>query len=328
MFDVVGELHRQEPLFRKGCHYNIHPVGEAAYKLYAETQRTDFMILDASACNYGFYHGFILALFADTGDIVGARHFCESLRGPLTRERPDLLAECYHGMAHGFLDQYAEQEKEKPESLEWVKRTLRSAHVPALADCDTVTEESVLRGNCYSGVFHEAAMLSEARGWATDAEDPLWLCRETKPEYREHCAANMHRLVTNMMPDAGLLEVIEFTESVYGPESPFLPHIVWRWGYLQPRDFSLIEACRTAPSSFLSTRCIDGGIAGLMEGGNPDTRYLSAGRLCSDVRLRDAERNACTNASFSRFLTAYSEEKVKEICNTFSSVYASKCEQL
>lgn len=330
-FEVIAELHRNDALFRQKCHYNIHSIGAAAYNLYRSSHTKEFMTSNMSICNYGFYHGFMVALLEDTGDAMAAQDFCNDLPPSLVEEWPDVVNQCYHGIAHGLLDPNIPAVTHEKD-LTWVKTILRSAVPTALNDCAILTNgHATYLQNCYSGVFHEAAMLSEGRGWATDLQNPLWLCAEMPEQYAARCAGNWHRLVVRQMQSAPLTDVMTFMQTTY-PTNPFFSaSVAWRWAFNNANDLSsaihVITSCKNV-SSELHTYCIGGAIASLHQrSGAAGEEYKVVTQLCSEPALSEEELNICISKSYDYFKVVYNATKMRAICHEFDSLYHTACAQ-
>lgn len=327
VFSIVRELYATDEGFERGCHYMMHPIGKSAYARY-KSGGSDFMVPDASACNYGFYHGFIGALMADTKDMRAAKHFCDSIEPSILAQRPDATNQCYHGLGHGFLEQFIAQEPVDIRDTASVKAAFRASTPPAIETCRSVASTTKARDNCISGLFHGIAMLQEAEGWMMDHEDPLWLCREQTDEYKTFCFGNQHRLVIDMMPNATLKEVVSFTKDVYGSNTEALSNVIWRWAYNHATDIDMthevILQCNEMDSS-ARTNCIMGGLSRTQENGPPGKEYIEAAKYCLDGNISQDDRTICAKRSFDYFKRVYPDRLLGAICKEYSDLYVGQC---
>lgn len=311
----------------KGCHYALHPVGEAAYALYAETGDSDYMVPDAAMCNYGFFHGFIIALMRETNDLTQAARFCESLSDELLAERPALRGECYHGVGHGVLDVYLGKPGDVTDPA-WVRAAFLEAVPRTLAACELMTDERANTEDCYSGIFHEARMLQEERGWYTDSENPLWLCDEFEGEYRARCIGNMDRLFFKIFPEIRAEDVVAEAQKLYGDEYESIAHTVRRFanhGIADRKDPNdVLRECREIVAPYQAA-CVTGEIASILENAPRGREYEVALSFCMDAELHAGERGPCVEQVFNYAAGIYPSSNIKQMCRQYADLRPEFC---
>lgn len=326
-FSVVSDLYIHDPAFRNRCHYSVHAIGKAAYSEYKRSHSSNFITSDASFCNYGFYHGFMIALLADTKDVHAAKEFCDTLPAALIAQRGDSDNQCYHGMGHGFVESFIEQDTPHETDLAWVKKEERAAVPGAISSCKMLSSNQGELSSCYSGVFHDLALLSEDQGWAIDPKDPLWLCEEMPQEYQQNCTGNTHRLAMQAMPNASLTEVAAFAAAQYGTSTSFFSNIVWRWAGTHTKTLgpeAVVASCRTL-ESWAQWACISGSLADLEDNGIPQQEYKAVSAFCSMAALSNEEQRRCSKHAFNYFKGIYPADKLQSICSTYAPLYDESC---
>lgn len=329
MLAVVHELYGRG--LEKACHYALHPVGAAAYRQYRETGNNVFQISDAAMCNFGFYHGFVIALMNDTGDVLDAKHFCDSLDPKLVAEKPEVRDECYHGVGHAMVTEaVGEPLNEKTDPL-WVERVFRLSAENGISECRRIFSEWPALNNCNSGVYHELAMLQTADGWYSDPSDPLWLCEEADPAVRGNCYGNMHRVFVKVFPGLTAREIVPRIERLYGTNQ-FMTAMVVRWyGHVRglvavskPEEF--FRFCRDIPDEY-QKYCLSGGIGWITQNGEGGEEYKASMEFCMRPELSREERQDCVDEAFGYFEGMYNARFVRSLCARYDSLGPRTCEK-
>lgn len=316
----------------KGCHYALHPIGAAAYRLYAESGATDFMVANAAMCNYGFYHGFIISLLSERGDARFAEDFCESLPARLLAERPDARDQCYHGIGHGILDEYLDDPAGREADPAWVRGALFEGTVRAVTACESVAQGEEAR-NCYSGIFHEAAMLQEERSWYTDPADPLWLCARFEGEHRSRCTGNMARLYFKVHPEVSPSSLISRLSETYGMDSEVIEDIVWRFGYrtslMATSSPAAAQTCASLPQAYRLS-CMNGALAARQENASTGNVAAVAMNFCTQREIETLSSDArteCVDRAFEYFKKVYPVSRVEALCAAYARLHPSGCDR-
>ncbi len=103
---IMREMMRQEPRF-DDCHVVAHEIAHVVAYTGDEQRLMDVGLLDE--CSWGYYDGAVMALAeinaegSDQDLAVMAMRFCD-LYPKGDRYRPEVVANCYHGMGHVYWD--------------------------------------------------------------------------------------------------------------------------------------------------------------------------------------------------------------------------------
>src|SRR3989344_1645863 len=186
-FDALAAAYDTDPDFAGACHAVTHELGDAAYDEFEKTGETE-LSRKPPCCGYGFYHGFMDALYVETNDMEKARSFCayvgENVPHPPSAEFAE--GSCYHGIGHGVTD------GTDPRAWGSVMAIVK----PGLALCSKVApanDEWHMR--CASGVFNALGnMYADPKFKLTSDPDPYALCRTGPflPVERKACYNQMN----------------------------------------------------------------------------------------------------------------------------------------
>jgi len=170
-FDVLASAYEQDPGFAGTCHAVTHELGEAAYRAFHTTGKTE-LTSKASYCGYGFYHGFLDALLIDTNDLAEARSFCTYVGENVPHPPAPEFAEgsCYHGIGHGITD--------GTDTALWGDAIAITK--PGLILCEQVADGNrAWQLRCSSGVFNAIGnMYLDPKYKLDSGPDPYALCRD------------------------------------------------------------------------------------------------------------------------------------------------------
>lgn len=278
--DMLAEIYDRDPEFVGYCHFSTHDIGARAYKLYTEGDRFP-LSPKMSYCGFGFYHGFLEAMLAETGNLKQARDFCESAEDELEGEVGGIQFACYHGLGHGVVDGADPERWGDPQ-----KFIARGLDVCAqLGAIDPVLEHWA---RCASGVFNSLAIAYSDPKYklAPDPNDPFAICRaQDLTHVRRACYDQMNGYVARSFPTfAEALRVAETAEPEYlataigslaAYESRYAIDPTSRTG----DKTASVSDCRVLPSDMQDV-CAQGFSGGLIELGKPGEEYAFAIDVC------------------------------------------------
>lgn len=327
VFDTLNELLDFDPRFRVGCHRIVYPIGAEAYKRYASSSPSDVLVPDASACNYGFYHGFLISLIADSQDPIRAGTFCKSLGKEVLMKRPDAANQCYHGLGHGLFAMFVPEELPSTDRyLQKHTEAIRGSIVPALDFCEKIAGANIEgRNNCISGVFHDIAMPHDGTVRKIDSEDPLWFCRGFSAEVSSRCLGNTMQVVLDIFPrTVSLQQILSYVRRTYESNIEIMSGVVYRWGFAGHTSDEDIRECQSIEPA-LRTSCLEGIRTGIEQNAGSRDVYRAVANFCAKDILSDDERSACVTRSHEYFKKIYSAEDVRRICKELSPQYEVVC---
>lgn len=317
-FDALAAAYDADPDFAGTCHAETHELGKAAYERFHATGKVE-LSSKASYCGYGFYHGFMEALLAETNDLDEARSFCAYAGRAVPEPRGYAEGACYHGIGHGVTD------GSDPRS--WGDAKALAA--PGLALCRQVAPAGGDWGRrCASGVFNSIAILYRDPKYKLATDNPFTLCSAPYAELeKESCYDQMNTLAT-FMAKKDLSKAIGYTEeivdtkyrgiAVKGTAGFYVQILKSAKKKVTPKETSDVCGALGAP---FRDECVKGLVDGMMEFGEPGEQYREILILCEDEDLSSGLRPAC----FGRlvFLSGlfYTKEQVRAVCRNIPEEY-------
>lgn len=310
-FDVLAAAYAADPDFAESCHGNTHDLGQAAYEEFHRTGTIE-LTSKVSYCGYGFYHGFMIALLAETHDLNEARAFCAYAGSALPTPGNYSEGACYHGIGHGVTDG----------SDPGVWGNAAAIAEPGLELCTQVARTDKWQGRCYAGVFNSVAeMYPHPKYKLTAAGDPFALC-ET-PKYtaleKEACFAEMNSLAVTMGHN-DLLASLSFTRNITDMHyrSIAVQNVADYYVKMNKNGPANLPAtdtllCATLGPVFQND-CIDGLMDGVWEFGPPGNGYDEAIAICNADILPTDIASACFDRIQSTARDFYSPATIPEIC--------------
>ncbi len=321
-FKKVRELYVADPKFRDNCHYVMHAFGNAAYGFYAKGEV--FEGPETSWCNWGFYHGFIEAMFTEKGDQYGEiLEYCEEVGKSKNFLSPSAAQiarlQCIHPLGYGIFDSLNRSLWGNADALV----------TTGIKTCEKLLSEPKDRVMCSTGIFASLAAAYTNRFYdlSPDGKDPTTLCTKQQFPYDGVCYrylpvlyAREHRM--------GPEEAIKYVHSFIGSTAKY-------WGVAglvhdeiaRPRwnlDFSAWQGiCERMESFTEQSACVEAVITGLSSRSEPEREYESMGEFCQaiDQSLRDK----CFKKMFEIIRRLYTQEKVIEICSDFLPGHSTGC---
>ncbi len=318
-FALFKDLTTTEPVFAANCHDFAHSLGDAAYEKYKKGE--DFPVTQQlSYCSYGFYHGFMERLLANTADYKKVRAFCTYINDHIEKEGIDLSTECYHGIGHGFVGQHETEENVNESIL--AKQSIELCRKIAISDRELK--------QCATGVFNGIGnlYLSGEFGLQIKKEDPLWLCREQPSDVKHECYGLLSRLYPSLLSSDFIDSFQTISASV---EYEYLRTVISNIAalsiniYTPSSDYiKLIEACHSVNDE-LHYNCIEGSIQGILQSGLPEKEYVNGLMFCQTGSLTDSEKTGCYNNLFRYIDVIYTDAKIKTICASIEGKYQKTC---
>jgi len=175
-FSRVNELYLGEPAFRRNCHDVMHILGTAAFREF-KTSNDIVTEPETVYCGYGFYHGFIEAMWVVNGmsDFSTVRTYCERTE----TEGSAASGPCFHGIGHAVFDSL-------PGTL-WRDRDAMTTS--ALSACMSALFDTQARASCASGVFNALANAMSSGDYYLSFEgfNPDSFCSTFDPLIQEVC---------------------------------------------------------------------------------------------------------------------------------------------
>lgn len=305
----IEERTGKDPLFAQNCHTLTHELGKLAYQTYADGQEFEASPR-ASACAFGFYHGFMEQLFIHTNDLKQARLFCYELDKQLSKHSPDVGLQCFHGIGHGMVGNH--------DPLTWGSE--EAMVEPALILCEDIasTDDELYR--CISGVFNGIANFYTNGEYELkmNPDDPLWLCHKQPAKYQEACYGNMNVAVLSLNQNdftKASTHYLNLPSSVTQASIRYLAaHNALL--HLNQSDFfdTGIAECKALKGP-LTQECLNGFAGGLIEHGDLTAGYLPPLAWCNHGGLTQEEKDICLNHAINYMKNWYSQSVFEQACD-------------
>ena len=311
-----------QPMFSANCHIFTHTIGEAAYVEFMKNNKIDISP-EMNYCGFGFYHGFMEALFQKGGSIQTARDLCAYMDKQTGNNYKSTNGACFHGIGHGVVDGSNKKDWGNAQAL----------INPGLKLCGevAVTEEEHYR--CYSGVFNSLSIAYSSGQYdlKTDPIDPLKICREQQEQYKKACYSDMAVAVSRLVSD-DLLKGSKFAEKIAedkyaNEEMKNLAGLKVRASILEEGfNFKAIADVCNSIQDRLRAPCIIGFGVGLIEFGNPITGYTKSFEFCGYKDFSEENKRACYKDSINLIRVTVTAEEFKSICTKIDVKYSDLCQ--
>lgn len=318
-FDLVAQAYELDSDFAANCHSSAHEIGKIAYERFSRGEDSTFTS-KAYFCGYGFYHGFMEQLLAESGDIAEARALCDLLGEELMAETVDARGACYHGIGHGTVDGTDPRLWGDPRAL--VNEGIEACELVAGALPDIPRGTGPLY-RCTTGAYNSLEILSQndKYGLQALAIDPFGFCHDEPLLYREGCYTNMIPAVMRLNKDdfeatiADIESIPLITEGVRAGFILDLFHEFIRLHLAEGPDAGLgaVAICHSL-RDLLRIACIEGLSGGYLKYGTPARESEGLTYFCTQPILRSDEADACWRYGLTRLRNFYSSEKTQEIC--------------
>ncbi len=281
----VRELSQTSSKFSGLCHNYAHSIGVYAYDQF--TKDKSFTLSPGmSYCSYGFYHGFMEEMLAQSGDYKKAAQFCLQFKQKSGPRENNLDKECYHGIGHGFVDEHI------PTDWQDVEGTVRRA----ISVCQAVMDSEEDFRNCAGGVYNGIAnvYLAGEYGVTVTESDPLWLCKEAAPSLQSDCYNYMARVflrTSNRSFERALNQAITHTEVKF--QEIVVAGLANMSAVKRISNMTdSLKAC-LALDFYVQDACLGGFALGLVQSGPPSKEYAGGIDFCSRVTLSAKQSENC-----------------------------------
>lgn len=320
-FRLFLSLSEKNPSFNIFCHDFAHRLGEAAYGTYRAKGALQIHP-QMMYCGFGFYHGLVQRMTAESGRIEDVRKFCVYVENELRRHVLTPSKGCYHGAGHGLAEILVETEGIKNE---------RALAQRALAACESIASDDYERNLCATGVFDSVAIMyynGGKNGIAMNPEDPLALCLFQPASYKQACYDELMTAVlwaaNNRVIDA--IPVAErFTDKSHLPATlTALIAAGMRYRVELPAQ-ETVAVCGRWSKGLSRDGCITGVVDGYMQFGGVGKEYKKAIAFCREPGLNDNDRRSCFTRTLHLVATQYGRERYDDICDEIPPEYRSLC---
>ena len=318
--DMAANFYAQDSGFSEYCHGNLHDIGARAYEIYHETGDVE-ITPKASYCGFGFYHGFMEKMFAESGSLRESRDFCAAVGEKMRDTQRYAEGACYHGIGHGVTDGTDPTVWGDPISIV----------MPGLKLCRQISDTDEWLMRCASGTFNSLALLyRDAKYKLPTPRDPYAVCETDAFSYseKEACYSQMNTLVA-FISDHDAATAVAMTQNIADPELrriatlnvAALPH---QWG---EGEVASIPVCRSLGD--FGPVCIRGVVAGMMEFGTPGKEADRALAYCNDTSLTPNEKRECVAEIVVMGSGMFSQDRLKSLCDTIpDDVVPQACRSL
>ncbi len=328
-FDALAIAYDHDPGFAGTCHALTHNLGDAAYDEFHKTGETE-LTSKASYCGYGFYHGFLDALFLDTNDLDEARAFCTYIGQNVPHPPAPEFAEgsCYHGIGHGITD--------GTDPSLWGDE-MRLAK-PGLKLCEQVADgNETWQMRCSTGVFNAIGnMYLDPKYKLASDPDPYALCKKGNfAPVDEWSCYNQMNTQAAALGNGELPAIIAYTDAIKDQEMRLVAMKEAVSYYIQllkhaERSLSVDEMnlCGSQPTDVLRDGCVRGLVGGVFEFGSPGQQYTEALNVCNNGTLADGLRGPCFSEVVVLTQYYFKPDVITRVCDDIPGEYASACRSL
>ncbi len=266
----------------------MHLLGKMAYGDYVVNGDV-FTQPETSYCSYGFYHGFIEAMLAKTGDHHGGRLYCEQLRdeGEFYNQQlaTDAHQACVHGFGHAIFDSL--------DGSLWGKEDVMVD--VGLDVCQSIFSEIKDLAECGTGIWNALAIayiqnLYEISFSAT--KTPFWQCERISNLYKPGCYIEMtiqysHWNKHDQETDWSLMLSQESFAQPLTFEAYVSDAVQWRLPY----DYEVIadygRQCFTIEDREVRFWCMRGIHHGILKKTSPFTNQQESEKVCDLYESED-----------------------------------------
>lgn len=318
-FSVFEIVYQNYPDFAEtGCHRHAHRVGDMAYYFDFLTHRDISQVefpKGATACGYGFYHGFFEHMIQDRPDPTLVEEICEYAKEHMVDVAPAIGQTCYHGSGHGFLLARVDEilaEHQWDDVDAFIMRPLEQ--------CEQLTgiTETELR-ECREGVYNVFTdwMATGEYGLSLDKEDPYALCKEQTYERQKDCYAEMSQKL-DWFSDFDPKKMVRVVQATPREDLHELMLGVGVAGLIQHRPLEnqsdLLEACMSIEKDSLRHHCMFGIIGGLVEHSTPGSDYQGAITFCALPAVLEQDRRLCYREVLTKLERFLTQSEIQQRC--------------
>jgi hypothetical protein len=319
---ALGDLDGKGGASGQLCHDLTHLIGQKAYLLYMRGK--PFQVTrKAQYCSFGFFHGVIEALVAATGDVKGARKFCEFLATQKDFAASDATYHCYHGIGHGAVNPH--------DPALW--GDVIKIVTPALALCRDVAQNREELVDCGTGVFAGLAAFYTGGEYGLTLSailgDPFWICRQIPDEFAESCYRDMHS-VARTLANGDFRRAATFYEKIREDEYAIsgLRSLGVALEEFRQGDYPYetgLGVCRSLQERLLAP-CIQTIAREMIQRGKIGDELKEAKAFCEQPQLTPKEKDACFGWLI-LYVRWYDEGKAREFCDSMPTLHQDTCRE-
>ncbi len=327
VFEFVYENY--DSFANSGCHRHAHRVGDMAYYsdylLTQDITKVNFP-KEATACGYGFYHGFFEHLIQDTPDVEFVTATCEYLRANIEDVAPAIAQTCYHGSGHGFV--LAQADVLVKES-QW---SFSNFTEKPLEQCESLPRASEREiSECRQGVYNVIVdwMSDEEYELSYNTDAPFTVCDTTSSKRKWDCYYEMSQKLDGLsgLNPQKMVSIVEKIDSVDLQELAIAVGVA---GIVQQNpqgtQSGVLTSCQGIERVELRDKCIAGIVGGLVEHTTPDSEYRGAIEFCELSQLTTYDKNICYEHLQQKLQRFKTDAELKQMC-TRGILSKTFCEQ-
>jgi hypothetical protein len=311
-FAYFKEIYAADPEVPAQCHQWAHRLGEAEYELYKEGKKIELRP-EAAFCSYGYFHGFINAMVADTQSLLSAQEFCKESVASSTDELKGMSGNCIHGIGHSVATLMLENQKQ------W--GSVRDALDKGAVECAKLYADP---STCFDGMFHEL-YLSMSRGdyglqvdEYAKSEDLFFYCRGLTLQLSESCYSESIKLWPFFLGSdkkTAIKALVTVAEEVFA-QTPRVLHTLAR-SFIEidivgGKFEGSVAACAAVPE-YLFKDCIQGLALGFVTHGEPESMHGSGFAFCRDF-YEGEDRMLCIEKMVAELSFVYTEDQLQNAC--------------
>ena len=302
------------------CHKNAHRVGDLSfyhdYLTHNDLAKVDFPP-NATACGYGFYHGFVEHLIQNQPTEEYVDEACTYLKENISDVAPAIGSTCYHGAGHGLLLAQADSLL-NPE--EWTVENFTSE---PLRKCGRLKKASVDEiKQCYTGVFTVLStwQLAGEYGLPYTPLEPFSHCDQiTVEEYQIPCYEEASQIL-NIGDDLTVAKIFELAQTGERQDLVTVTLKVGIYGLVQRDPDGLtaetVNECRQTLSVLNNGTklCVRAFAEGLAEHGPPGIEYKYINKFCTSDMIFEEERDYCAAVLAEKMQRFRSPKELDVLC--------------
>ncbi|MBL4644792.1 MAG: hypothetical protein JKX80_02915 [Candidatus Pacebacteria bacterium] len=319
-FDVFEVVYKNYEVFANtGCHRHAHRIGDMSYYFDYLTHK-DFTKMDfpkgATACGYGFYHGFFEHLVQDNTSVEFVTQMCEYMRNNLGDVAPAISQTCYHGSGHGFLLARAD---ELTQESQW---SVEAFTQKPLEQCESLPQASDTEiAECRQGVYNVIVdwMADGEYGLSYNTVEPFAMCDREPYERQFDCYYEIAQKIDGLS-NGDPLKMVAIVEKAKRVDLQTIAMSVGVAGVVQQNpqndQITLLSACQSIDRMELKNQCILGIIGGLVEHTIPGTDYKNAINFCESDQLTVDERPLCDRELLGKLKRFRTDIELEEMCSS------------
>lgn len=312
-FEYFKKIYGTHPEVAVECHDWTHKLGELEYKLYAKGGDVALRE-EASFCSYGYYHGFINAMVAQTHSIQSAQQFCAQAAEEGGRASLGIKESCVHGIGHSAATLILENQD--------VWGDVRTVIQKASSECEKLYADSP--GTCLDGMFHELYGSIGRGDYGLSADeyiqsgDLFFYCHAVDGLLAESCFAEFIKLWPYFLGEdkKETMKYVLANASDILVKSPRVLHSLARSFIemeIEEGDFQeSADACALVPTALLED-CIRGLAIGFVTHGNPGSQHDAGFAFCRN-HYEEKMRSLCIEKMVAELSSKYTQDQLHTAC--------------